>query len=91
MQETQEMGIHSLGWEDTLVEKMATYSRILAWKIPWTGELRGFQSIGPPGSNQYGRKELDMTEHTPISKMKLLHLGFICFLSNCKKQWRKRN
>ena len=34
MQETQEMQVRSLGWEDTLEEGMATLSSILAWAIP---------------------------------------------------------
>ena len=34
MQETQEMQVRSLGWEDPLEEEMATHSNILAWKIP---------------------------------------------------------
>jgi len=38
MQETQEMQVRSLGWEDPLEEEMATYSSILAWRIPWTEE-----------------------------------------------------
>ena len=38
MQETQ---VQSLGWEDPLEEEKATHSSILAWKIPWTEELRG--------------------------------------------------
>ena len=45
MQETQETGIQSLGWEDPLEKEMATYSSILAWKIPWTEEPGGLQSI----------------------------------------------
>ena len=36
----------SLGWEDTLEKEMATHSGILAWKIPWTEEPGGLQSIG---------------------------------------------
>ena len=36
----------SLGWEDPLEEVMATYSSILASRIPWTKETRGLQSIG---------------------------------------------
>ena len=32
----QETCIQSLGWEDTLEKGMATHSRILAWRIPWT-------------------------------------------------------
>ena len=35
------MWVRSLGWEDLLEEEMATYSSILAWKIPWTEESGG--------------------------------------------------
>ena len=35
-----------LGWEDPLEEEMATCSSILAWRIPWTEELGGLQSMG---------------------------------------------
>ena len=38
MQETQEMQIQSVGWENPLVEEMATHSSILAWEIPWMEE-----------------------------------------------------
>ena len=43
MQETQ---VRSLGQEDLLEEGMATHSSNLAWKIPWTEEPGGLQSIG---------------------------------------------
>ena len=43
MQETQ---AQSLGWEDPLEKEMATHSSILAWRIPWTEESGGLQSIG---------------------------------------------
>ena len=46
MQETQESSIQSLGQEDPLEKKMATHSSILAWKIPWTEEPGGLQSVG---------------------------------------------
>ena len=46
MQEMQEMWIQSLGWEDPLEKGMATYSSILDWKIPWTEEPGGLQSVG---------------------------------------------
>ena len=46
MQETQEMWVPSLGWEDPLEEGMATHSSILAWKIPWTEKPGGLQSLG---------------------------------------------
>ena len=43
MQETQ---VQSLGQEDPLEEGMATHSSILAWRIPWTEEPGGLQSLG---------------------------------------------
>ena len=44
MQETQEMQVWSLGWEDHLEEEMATCSRILAWKTSWTEESGRLES-----------------------------------------------
>ena len=54
MQETQEMQVQSLGWEDILEKEMATHSSIFAWRIPWTEE--------PAGYSPRGCKELDTTE-----------------------------
>ena len=42
----QEMWVRSLGWEDPLEEEMAIYSRILAWRIPWTEQPDRLQSVG---------------------------------------------
>ena len=50
----RETWVRSLGWEDPLEEGMATPSSILAWRIPWTEEPGGLQSMG--------RKESDGTE-----------------------------
>ena len=47
MQETQETQVRSLGGEDPLEKEMATHSSILAWKIPWTEDPGGLQSMGP--------------------------------------------
>ena len=52
MQETQ---IRPLGREDTLEKEMATHSSILAWRIPWTEEHDGLQSMGV----QKSRTQLD--------------------------------
>ena len=41
MQETQEMLVQSLGWEDPLEKGMATHSSILAWRISWTEDPGG--------------------------------------------------
>ena len=46
MQERQETRVRALGREDPLEEEMATHSNILAWKIPWTEEPGGPQSMG---------------------------------------------
>ena len=43
---TQEILVWSLGWDDPLEEEMATHSSILAWRILWTGEPGGLQSVG---------------------------------------------
>ena len=42
----QETWVRSLGWEDPLEKEMGTHSSILAWRIPWTEELGGLQSMG---------------------------------------------
>ena len=49
-----EAWVRSLGWEDPLEKEMDTHSSILAWKIPWTEEPDGLQSMG--------KQELDTTE-----------------------------
>ena len=50
------MQLQSLGQKDPLEEGMATHCSVLAWRIPWTEEPGGLQSIG--------HKELDTTEAT---------------------------
>ena len=47
----------SLIWEDPLEEEMATHSSVLAWRIPWTEEPGGLQSMGSQ------RIEHDSTKH----------------------------
>ena len=59
MQETQ---VGFLGWEDLLEKGMATHSSILAWRIPWTEETGGLQSIGL----QRVRHNWATTTHTQI-------------------------
>ena len=50
----QETKVQSLGWEDALEKGMATYSSILAWRIPWTKSLAGH--------SPWCHKESDITE-----------------------------
>ena len=42
----REPWVQFLGWEDPLEAAMATHSSILAWRIPWTEEPGGPQSVG---------------------------------------------
>ena len=51
------MWVRSLGWEDPLEKEMATYSSVLAWKIPWTEEHGELHS-------PWGHRESDVTEAT---------------------------
>ena len=46
MQETYKMWVGSLGQDDSLEEGMATHSSILAWRVPWTEESGGLQTMG---------------------------------------------
>ena len=46
VQEVQETRLGSLDREDPLKEGVATHSSILAWRIPWTENIDGLQSIG---------------------------------------------
>ena len=55
MQETQ---VWSLGWEDCLEKEMAIHSSIVAWRIPWTEEPGGLQSMG---SHRVGHDWSDFT------------------------------
>ena len=54
MQETQETWVWSLGQEDPLEKEMATLSKIVAGKTPWTEELASY--------SPWGCKKLDTTE-----------------------------
>ena len=45
------MQVQSLDQEDPLEKEMATHSSILAWRIPWTEEPGGRQSVGSKESD----------------------------------------
>ena len=42
----QEIWVQFLRWEDPLEKGLATHSSILSWRIPWTEEPGGVQSMG---------------------------------------------
>ena len=62
-----DMGLIS-GWEDPLEEGMATHSSILAWKIPWTEEPEGLQSMGSQRVGHDLATEHSTHAHTAIQK-----------------------
>ena len=51
MQETQ---AQSLGWEDWLEEGLAARPSLLAWRVPWTEEPGGLQSVGSQSRTRRG-------------------------------------
>ena len=66
MQETKEMQLQPLGWEDTLEEGMTTHFSILAWRIPWTEEPGGLQTAK---KSQTRLNQLRTAEHIYISTL----------------------
>jgi len=79
MQETLETCVRSLHQEDPLEKGMAVYSSILAWRIPWTEEPGGLQSIG-----------LDTSEATLHTRMHVL-LYMIHLKRSCKAYVREES
>ena len=59
----QEMWVRFPGWEDPLEEGMATHSKILAWRIPWTEEPGRLQSMG---SQRVRQDWMQLSTHTGI-------------------------
>ena len=68
----QETLVQSLGTGDLLEESMATYSSILAWRMPWTEQ--------PAGYNPWGRMESDRTETSEPNRL------FLLPLSHCRQR-----
>ena len=58
----QEIRVLSLGQEDPLEQKMTSHSSILAWRISWTEEPSGLQSLGFQESDT--TEQLTQTLHT---------------------------
>ena len=76
------MLVRSLLWEGPLEEGMETHSSILVWRIPWTEDPDGLQSMG--------HKELDMTERLTLSLSYIHHLWLIKTLVLGKIKGRRR-
>ena len=65
------MLVRSLGQEDPLKKGMATHSSILAWRVPWTEEAGGLQSMGP---HMIGHDWSDLAQHSYLSSYLLLYI-----------------
>ena len=63
VQEMEVMRVQPLGQEESLEKEMATHFRILAWRISWTMEAGGLQSIG---SQRVGQDLATELEHKAI-------------------------
>ena len=68
----QEIWVQSLGQEGPLEEEMATHSSVFAWRIPWTEEPGGLQSMGSQESDSLSHIRLFVTPwsvacQTPLS------------------------
>ena len=83
----QETWVQSLGREDPLEKEMATHSSIHAWKIPWTTEPGGLQSMGSQRVGQDLETEQEQQKHSSDKKQnqanreenKSRREGGICF------------
>ena len=91
MQEPQETSVRSLGQEDPLEEEVTTHSSILSWKIPWTEEPDGLQSMG----SQKHRTRLKWLSSSSmlfrVKIYKLCHLRVLPSLSSlptCSHDWK---
>ena len=63
--------VQSLGREDALEEGMATLSSILAWRIPWTEEPGGLQSIGSQSWTRLKQLSMHAYKHLPNTSQKV--------------------
>ena len=68
----RETQVWSLDWEDPLEEEMETHSRLLAWKIPWTEEPGGLQSMGSQRAG-HDRAHLATLTHMLQSSTRNIH------------------
>ena len=68
--DVRETWVWSLGWDDPLEEDIATHSRILAWRIPWTEEPGRLQSIVSHRVGHNLAHSAHMTELPPPWKIK---------------------
>ena len=72
----QERRVQALDREDPLEEEMATRTSILAWRIPWTEEPGGLQSIGCIEVNKTERLNTHTHTHTHTQRLVIKHTNW---------------
>ena len=72
-------GARDLGWEDPLQKEVATHSSILAWIIPWTGNLVGY--------SPWDHKESDTTEWPGTKCWSVSGRGGCCWKDYLTNRW----
>ena len=89
MQETQETWVWSLGEEDPLEKGMATHSRILACRIPWTEEPGGLQPMGSQrvGHNWVTKHIVPAPRQLTLEKCRLWRSCFLA-MDNLPVTWQ---
>ena len=65
----QQSQVQSLGWEDPLEEGMTVHSSIRAWRVPWTEDPGGLQSLGHKESDVVERPTLSLTLQTTVASL----------------------
>ena len=80
----QETGVRFLGHEDPLEKGTATHSSTLAWRIPWTEEFSGLQSMGSQRVRQ------DCATNT-LSQLEFHHLHLIDLPFQTYRLYRDRH
>ena len=78
----QEIQVQSLGGEHPLEKGMVTHSSILAWRIPWTEESDGLQSMGSQRHNSATTTHDHMPHYTSFSLSHALHHSWKCEFKN---------
>ena len=76
----QETWVRSQGWKDPLEKEMATHSRTLAWKIPWTEEPGRLQSMGSQRVRHDWATSLSLSPKSLQVVIAAMKLKDACFL-----------
>ena len=85
------MQVRSLGQEDPLEKEMATTSNILAWRLPWTEEPGGLQSMGSQRIGQDKYIEKCKKKKMWMSHLKEISYNFPYVWDTCRYFLSKRS